>query len=142
FPTFTFLQLVAVASCVGRRIWGLQELLDELGLLEYEEAANAWGTQMGAAFLEELVENSEELAQAICLKPLEQKRLQRMGPEVAARLRLLRPSEAERIPTSRPVPSQAAAAPEVEPEDTKVAPGPESLPTTALWAPAFGRPKT
>lgn len=133
--------LPAPARCssgVGRRIWGLQELLDELGLLEYEEAANAWGTQMGAAFLEELVENSEELAQAICLKPLEQKRLQRMGPEVAARLRLLRPSEAERIPTSRPVPSQAAAAPEVEPE----APGPESLPTTALWAPAFGRPKT
>ncbi|CAE7203533.1 unnamed protein product, partial [Symbiodinium natans] len=119
----------------SRRIWGLEELLSELGLLEYEEAAAAWASQMGAAFLEELVENSEELAQAICLKPLEQKRLQRMGPEVAERLRRARPVEAESRPPPRPPPAATVTdTPEAE------APVPDALPATALWTRKWSTP--
>ncbi|CAE8720991.1 unnamed protein product, partial [Polarella glacialis] len=61
-------------------------------------AAEAWAAEMGAAFLEELVENSEELSIAIGLKPLEKRRLQRQGAEVASKLVQWRPP----LGTSRP----------------------------------------
>eukprot|EP00434_Breviolum_minutum_P014260 symbB.v1.2.012571.t3/scaffold873.1/size155814/5 len=63
----------------GRRIWGLEEFLSELGLSEYEEKALKWAKDMGAISLEELVENAKDLGHAMGLKPLEQKRLERQG---------------------------------------------------------------
>eukprot|EP00928_Gymnodinium_smaydae_P042530 TRINITY_DN28612_c0_g1_i1.p1 TRINITY_DN28612_c0_g1~~TRINITY_DN28612_c0_g1_i1.p1 ORF type:complete len:447 (+),score=82.51 TRINITY_DN28612_c0_g1_i1:65-1405(+) len=82
------------AGRVSRKIWGLQEFFQELDLGEYVDQAAEWSATMGAAFLEELVENQEELASELKLKPLEKRRLFRQGPQVAARLVSNRPARA------------------------------------------------
>eukprot|EP00746_Dinoflagellata_sp_MGD_P121629 gnl/MRDRNA2_/MRDRNA2_56743_c0_seq1.p1 gnl/MRDRNA2_/MRDRNA2_56743_c0~~gnl/MRDRNA2_/MRDRNA2_56743_c0_seq1.p1 ORF type:complete len:351 (-),score=60.67 gnl/MRDRNA2_/MRDRNA2_56743_c0_seq1:49-1101(-) len=66
----------------GRIIWGLTEFLTELSLSEYIDEAAAWASNMGGAFLEEIVENSEDLADALQLKPLERRRFLKQGPAV------------------------------------------------------------
>ncbi|CAJ1396187.1 unnamed protein product [Effrenium voratum] len=87
------------------------EFLGELGLTEYQEAIESWAAEMGAVFLEELLDNAEELAESLALKPLEKKRLQRHGHEVLARVQPERLCEPLR-PSTR----------------TAQAPSPEDLP--------------
>mmetsp|Transcript_102977 Transcript_102977/g.322166 ORF Transcript_102977/g.322166 Transcript_102977/m.322166 type:complete len:637 (+) Transcript_102977:88-1998(+) len=77
----------------GTRVWGLEDFLAELSLSEYAAPAAVWAASMGAAFLEEVVENQEDLAEALQLRPLERRRLERQGGEVAARLAQWRPRE-------------------------------------------------
>lgn len=61
----------------GDGIEGLAEWLAELGLEEYQEAAALWCKDMGAIWLAEVKENSEELADHLGLRPLERRRLLR-----------------------------------------------------------------
>lgn len=70
----------------GRTVWGLVEFLDELSLSEYTDKAAAWASKMGAAFLEEIVENSEDLADDLQFKPLERRRFLKQGPGICEAL--------------------------------------------------------
>lgn len=119
---------IASTNC---RVWGLQEFLESLNLAEYIEPAAKWATDMGAAFIEEIVECSEELADALELKPLEKRRLQRQGPQVAAELvqkrsrgagaRSPNPSHSSGVPSSGSTMSQFSA------------PSDDTVPSTGLW---------
>lgn len=75
----------------GKQVWGLEELLDALSLSEYAPAAKQWATEMGAAFLEEILENQEDLCDALGLKLLERRRLQRQGAQLAEEILRHRP---------------------------------------------------
>lgn len=82
---------------LGSRIWGLENFLTDLSLQSYTAQATEWATSMGAASLEELLENQDDFADALGLRPIERARLQRSGAEVAAQLIRLRP-QVVRIP--------------------------------------------
>lgn len=99
------------------RIWGLQDFLSELGLSEYEEEVVKWASDMGAISLEELVENAQDLSEAIGLKPLERKRLERHGPQAM-----------RQIVAQRPQRPQLCAA-TVATRGVPSAPSPDELPT-------------
>jgi len=87
----------------GSRVWGLEDLLAELSLSEYLQPAVDWTRAMGAAFLEEVMENQEDFAETLNLRPLGLRRLQRQGPETVARLARLRPRERRTaVPLSTP----------------------------------------
>lgn len=58
-------------------ITGLVEWLTELALEDYEKAAATWCKDMGAICLSEVLENAEELADYLSLRPLERRRLLR-----------------------------------------------------------------
>lgn len=58
---------------------GLHMWLTELKLSRYVEAAASWCDEMGACTLEEVLENLDDFAADVGMKPLEQKRLQRDG---------------------------------------------------------------
>eukprot|EP00930_Biecheleria_cincta_P057166 TRINITY_DN43139_c0_g1_i1.p1 TRINITY_DN43139_c0_g1~~TRINITY_DN43139_c0_g1_i1.p1 ORF type:complete len:625 (-),score=101.72 TRINITY_DN43139_c0_g1_i1:283-2157(-) len=64
------------SSCL---VQGLPEFLAELKLEMYLQDILAWAEKMGAAFLEEIIENAEELAEDLKLRPLEKKRLLQKG---------------------------------------------------------------
>lgn len=99
------------------RIWGLQDFLSELGLSEYEEEVVKWASDMGAISLEELVENAQDLSEAMGLKPLERKRLERHGPQAM-----------RQIVAQRPQRPQLCAA-TVATRGVPSAPSPDELPT-------------
>lgn len=73
-------------------VWGLEQFLAELSLSEYLPGAAAWVKRMGAAYLEEVAENCEDLAESLPLKPLERKRLCRQAEALAAKLAAHRPT--------------------------------------------------
>merc|ERR1712216_459688 len=73
--------------------------------VEYLAPAAAWALEMGAAYLEEIIENKDDFADALELKPLERKRLDRQGPQAATRILHWRPNE-----TTGTVPSVGANA--------------------------------
>lgn len=54
---------------------GLRKWLEELSLTGYLKAAADWAEEQGACSVDELVENVEDLAKDLNLKPLERKRL-------------------------------------------------------------------
>lgn len=64
---------------LGEVVPGLRIWLARLELVEHLEAANSWCTEMGALVLGEVVENIEDLAEALELAPEESKRLQAQG---------------------------------------------------------------
>lgn len=64
---------------------GLAQWLDGMKLQKYEEQAATWCSEMGAYDLEEVKENGEELAEALGLKPLERKRMEK-APRLSHRL--------------------------------------------------------
>eukprot|EP00929_Paragymnodinium_shiwhaense_P010869 TRINITY_DN11589_c0_g1_i2.p1 TRINITY_DN11589_c0_g1~~TRINITY_DN11589_c0_g1_i2.p1 ORF type:complete len:406 (-),score=90.00 TRINITY_DN11589_c0_g1_i2:507-1724(-) len=70
------LQGVAPAPAASKRrvIPQLEEFLDRLNLGEYLESAQEWTAQMGAINLDEIVENVEDFAGFLQLKPLERGR--------------------------------------------------------------------
>lgn len=106
------------------RIWGLQDFLSELGLSEYEEEVVKWASDMGAIFLEELVENAQDLSEAMGLKPLERKRLERHGPQAMRQIIAQRPRGAATV-ASRGASSGARAS---GAQVTPAAPSPDELP--------------
>merc|ERR1712060_628120 len=61
----------------GTSIVGLGAWLRKHGLQRYEALAERWCMDMGAISVQEILENWEEFADALALKPLERKRLQR-----------------------------------------------------------------
>ncbi|CAE7817011.1 unnamed protein product [Symbiodinium sp. CCMP2592] len=77
------------AESLGRDV-GLW--LSHLNLADQKQAVLAWCEEMGAASLEEVIESIEDLAQALALKPLQEKRLQNRAAEA---LEKVRASEAE-----------------------------------------------
>jgi len=88
----------------GRRIWGLEEFLCELGLSEYEEKVLKWAKDMGAISLEELVENATDLGDAMGLKPLEQKRLERQGMQAMRQAQQVSQSQTPKAPLPSELP--------------------------------------
>eukprot|EP00403_Amphidinium_massartii_P003818 CAMPEP_0178383870 /NCGR_PEP_ID=MMETSP0689_2-20121128/7223_1 /TAXON_ID=160604 /ORGANISM="Amphidinium massartii, Strain CS-259" /LENGTH=300 /DNA_ID=CAMNT_0020004101 /DNA_START=137 /DNA_END=1036 /DNA_ORIENTATION=- len=58
---------------------GLTAFLMELKLSTYAAAANAWVDEQGACSLDEVLENMEDFADGLKLKPLERKRLEKNG---------------------------------------------------------------
>lgn len=96
------------------RVWGLEEYLADLSLSAYLEPTAAWAAEMGAAYLEELAENWKALADALALRPLERRRLERQGLPAAQRLALLRPDPAvSAVPGAPGGPGAPAATAEV-----------------------------
>jgi len=72
------------AEVVNDTIPGLTAWLNALRLESYVEAAACWAEEQGAISLGELVENMDDLAVHLELKPVERKRLAREGLEAAA----------------------------------------------------------
>mmetsp|Transcript_11858 Transcript_11858/g.21663 ORF Transcript_11858/g.21663 Transcript_11858/m.21663 type:complete len:301 (+) Transcript_11858:131-1033(+) len=67
------------ASCTAEVLPGLTAWLRELKLSPYTAAASSWIEEQGACSLDEIVENLEDFADGVNLKPLERKRLQKSG---------------------------------------------------------------
>eukprot|EP00439_Symbiodinium_sp_Y106_P074928 s790_g14.t1 len=84
-PTDEDLEAESLGRDVG--LW-----LSYLNLADQKQAVLAWCEEMGAASLEEVIESIEDLAQALALKPLQEKRLQNRAAEA---LEKVRASEAE-----------------------------------------------
>ncbi|CAE7293762.1 unnamed protein product, partial [Symbiodinium sp. CCMP2456] len=61
--------------------------LSHLNLADQKQAVLAWCEEMGAASLEEVIESIEDLAQALALKPLQEKRLQNRAAEALEKVR-------------------------------------------------------
>lgn len=83
-------------------VQGLPEFLAELKLEMYLQDIVVWAEKMGAAFLNEIVDNADELAEDLGLKPLEKKRLLQNGPKVCRAIGpqldfVARPDEQERV---------------------------------------------
>lgn len=53
-------------------------------LTKYLQEALDWCDEQGAATIEDVVENAEDFAEALSLKPLERKRLNKAAESVAA----------------------------------------------------------
>ncbi|CAE7714743.1 unnamed protein product, partial [Symbiodinium necroappetens] len=70
----------------GRRVAGLDVWVSQLRLEGHRTGIAAWAADMGAASLRELAEHAEALAEALPLKPLEARRLQREGLAAAERV--------------------------------------------------------
>eukprot|EP00928_Gymnodinium_smaydae_P015270 TRINITY_DN15613_c0_g3_i2.p1 TRINITY_DN15613_c0_g3~~TRINITY_DN15613_c0_g3_i2.p1 ORF type:complete len:997 (-),score=119.88 TRINITY_DN15613_c0_g3_i2:166-3156(-) len=82
-------EMVSLASSqttVKKIVWGLRDLMVELCLEDYVHQAEAWAAEMGAVWLEEVIENAEDFADALRLKVLERRRLQRQGEQICSRL--------------------------------------------------------
>lgn len=62
----------------------LSKFLEGARLAKYLKPALAWCNEQGAATIEELVENVEDISEALGLKPLEKKRLMKASESVAA----------------------------------------------------------
>lgn len=62
---------------VPATVRGLTEWLAQLSLSHYEAEARDWCLGMGAADVEEVIENWEEFSDELCLKPFEYKRVRR-----------------------------------------------------------------
>lgn len=62
---------------------GLSQWLDRLELSRYSTVVTYWAEQNGACYLDELVENSDELGGELGLSPLEMERLRDGGREAA-----------------------------------------------------------
>mmetsp|Transcript_38455 Transcript_38455/g.69736 ORF Transcript_38455/g.69736 Transcript_38455/m.69736 type:complete len:432 (-) Transcript_38455:154-1449(-) len=60
----------------------LEKFLEGARLSKYLKPAMDWCTEQGAASIEELVESVEELSDALALKPLEKKRLEKAAASV------------------------------------------------------------
>lgn len=61
----------------------LQRFLEGARLTKYLEAAMAWCEEQGAASIEDVIENAPDFAEALKLKPLEKKRLEKAAAAVA-----------------------------------------------------------
>jgi len=96
-------------------IHGLLEFLEALSLEAYASDVQAWAARMGAAFLEEIVENIEALASDLDLKPLERTRLLRKG--LAAGQECLRRASASRGTSPRASTLSRKAAKEWQPSE-------------------------
>lgn len=82
-------QPAAAPTAIGDEpIPGLSAFLRELKLAAYTATATAWVEEQGACSLAELLENLEDFAEGIGLKPLERRRLEQ-GAEAAAQAVLL-----------------------------------------------------
>ncbi|CAE7271476.1 unnamed protein product, partial [Symbiodinium necroappetens] len=68
--------------------------LSHLNLADQKQAVLAWCEEMGAASLEEVIESIEDLAQALALKPLQEKRLQNRAAEAFEKVRASEAAEA------------------------------------------------
>eukprot|EP00927_Polykrikos_kofoidii_P040696 TRINITY_DN34741_c0_g1_i1.p1 TRINITY_DN34741_c0_g1~~TRINITY_DN34741_c0_g1_i1.p1 ORF type:complete len:278 (+),score=51.34 TRINITY_DN34741_c0_g1_i1:825-1658(+) len=95
----------------GSRVWGLEDFLEGLRLSEYVTPAAEWAIEMGAAFVEEIVDNAEDFSDALGLKPLERKRLERQGAQVAAQIARRRSTVEAAATTVAPALAIAPAAP-------------------------------
>jgi len=62
----------------------LEKFLEGARLSKYKEPAMKWCDEQGAASIEDVVENVPEFAEAMKLKPLERKRLEKAAAAVAA----------------------------------------------------------
>eukprot|EP00929_Paragymnodinium_shiwhaense_P000305 TRINITY_DN100544_c0_g1_i1.p2 TRINITY_DN100544_c0_g1~~TRINITY_DN100544_c0_g1_i1.p2 ORF type:complete len:430 (+),score=134.64 TRINITY_DN100544_c0_g1_i1:73-1362(+) len=60
----------------------LGKFLEGARLQKYQEQALAWCTEQGAATIEDVVENADDFAEALSLKPLEKKRLQKAAAAI------------------------------------------------------------
>jgi hypothetical protein len=73
----------------------LTEFLGKLGLSGYLDDVKAWSADMGALFIEDIIENASDLEEKLGLRPWERGRLERRGAEVCrclAHRSALRPS--------------------------------------------------
>lgn len=66
-------------TALGEKVQGLGALLDAAKLLPYREAAEAWCDAVGAVEAAELVEAVDEFADALGLKLMERRRLQKVA---------------------------------------------------------------
>jgi len=62
----------------------LEKFLESARLSKYMQAALDWCDEQGAASIEDIVENTDDFAEALSLKPLEKKRLAKAAESVAA----------------------------------------------------------
>ena len=62
----------------------LEKFLEGARLSKYLQPALDWCDEQGAATIEDIVENTEDFADALSLKPLERKRLAKAAESVAA----------------------------------------------------------
>lgn len=69
----------AAAACTGGiiEVWGLMEWLQRLSLTHYEHQARAWCDSMGAADVEEVIENYKDFCVDLGLRALEQRRVRK-----------------------------------------------------------------
>lgn len=69
--------LLVRAASEAIEVWGLMEWLQRLNLAHYAAAARVWCAGMGAADVEEVIENWEDFCDELRLKPLERKRVRK-----------------------------------------------------------------
>lgn len=60
----------------------LVKFLDSARLSKYKDSAQKWSDEQGASSIEEILENAEDLSEALQLKPLEKKRLLKAAKSV------------------------------------------------------------
>jgi len=102
------------AAATDEAIAGLSTWLRQLKLDSYSAAATEWAEEEGACSLEEIIENLEDFADGLKLKPLERKRLVQGAEEAAAKV-------SQEAAVASPAPAEAAEAgpPMEEPDDPK-----------------------
>eukprot|EP00811_Abedinium_folium_P031131 NODE_503_length_2982_cov_63.584588.p1 GENE.NODE_503_length_2982_cov_63.584588~~NODE_503_length_2982_cov_63.584588.p1 ORF type:complete len:827 (-),score=234.66 NODE_503_length_2982_cov_63.584588:275-2755(-) len=96
---------------------GLYNWLDGLRLTQYENKAVEWCDQMGAADVDEVIENWQDLCDVLSLKPLERKRIQKKYEDG---------QKADPAPTPKgPTPAAVAKTAQKKIEDLPIAPPPK-----------------
>mmetsp|Transcript_52357 Transcript_52357/g.113458 ORF Transcript_52357/g.113458 Transcript_52357/m.113458 type:complete len:329 (-) Transcript_52357:242-1228(-) len=86
---------------------GLTAWLAELKLSKYSAAASEWIEEQGACNLDEVLENLDDFADALGLKPLERGRMEKSGPSAAA-VAMAAAAESKDQVTSRDSPERSA----------------------------------